>query len=105
MASLESETSRIGKRGVVVIPARMRRRFGLEEGSLVIAEETEDGILLRPAITLPVEVYTPERRAEFLLSNAVMKPSTKRRSEKYGRWGLTQRFHTTEWSSSGAGLP
>lgn len=71
MASLESETSRIGKRGVVVIPARMRRRFGLEEGSLIIAEEREDGILIRPAVALPVEVYTPERRAEFLLSNAV----------------------------------
>ena len=71
MASLESETSRIGKRDAVVIPARMQRRFGLEEGSLVIAEETEDGILIRPAITLPIEVYTPERRAEFLLSNAV----------------------------------
>lgn len=71
MASLKSETSRIGKRGVVVIPARMRRRFGLEEGALVIAEETEDGILIRPAVALPVEIYTPERKAEFLLSNAV----------------------------------
>lgn len=49
----------------------MRRRFGLEEGSLVIAEETEDGILLRPAVALAVEIYTPERKAEFLLSNAV----------------------------------
>lgn len=71
MASPGSETSRVGKRGVVVIPARMRRRFGLEEGALVIAEETEDGILIRPAVALPIEVYTPERRAEFLLSNAV----------------------------------
>lgn len=71
MASLESETSKVGKRGVVVIPARMRRRFGLEEGSLVIAEETEDGILIRPAVALPIEIYTPERKAEFLLSNAV----------------------------------
>ncbi len=43
MASLE--TSKIGKRGVVVIPAPLRRRFGLTEGSLVIAEEREDGIL------------------------------------------------------------
>lgn len=71
MASSESETSKVGKRGVVVIPARMRRRFGLEEGSLVIAEETEDGILIRPAVALPVEIYTPERKAEFLLSNAL----------------------------------
>ena len=68
MASLE--TSKIGKRRVVVIPAPMRRRFGLTEGSLVIAEEREDGILIRPAVALPVELYTPERKAEFLLSNA-----------------------------------
>lgn len=72
MAS-SNEISKVGKRGVVVIPARMRRRFGLEEGSLVIAEETEDGILIRPAVALPTEIYTLERRAEFLLSNAVDK--------------------------------
>jgi AbrB family looped-hinge helix DNA binding protein len=66
----ESATSKIGKKGVVVIPARLRRRYGLEEGSLVIAEETEEGILIRPAVAMPVEIYSPERRAEFLLSNA-----------------------------------
>lgn len=66
-----TETSRVGKRGTVVIPAPLRRRFGISEGSLVIAEERPDGILIRPAVVLPVESYTPERRAEFLLSNAV----------------------------------
>jgi bifunctional DNA-binding transcriptional regulator/antitoxin component of YhaV-PrlF toxin-antitoxin module len=49
----------------------MRRRFGIEEGSLVIAEERDDGILIRPAVAVPVEMYTPVRIAEFLLSNAV----------------------------------
>jgi hypothetical protein len=34
-------------------------------------EETAEGILLRPALTLPVEMYSPQRRAELLLSNAV----------------------------------
>ena len=29
------------------------------------------GILIRPATVLPVEIYSPERRAEFLLNNAV----------------------------------
>lgn len=67
------ETSKVGKRGTIVIPASMRRRYGLEEGSLVIAEEKEDGILVRPAVAVPVEVYTKERRAEFILSNAVGK--------------------------------
>lgn len=64
------DVSKVGKRGTVVIPASLRRRFGIEEGSLVIAEETEDGILIRPALAVPIEVYTPQRRAEFLLSNA-----------------------------------
>jgi len=65
------ETSKIGRRGAVVIPAKLRKRFGLQEGTLVIAEERTDGILLRPAVVLPVETYSPERVAEFLLSNAV----------------------------------
>lgn len=66
-----TEASKVGKRGAVVIPARLRRRFGLREGTLVIAEAREDGILLRPAVALPVETYSPERVAEFLLTNAV----------------------------------
>lgn len=67
----ETETSKVGKRGAVVIPARLRKRFGIEEGSLIIAEERGDGILIRPAVALPVEIYTDERIAEFLLNNAV----------------------------------
>ena len=65
------ETSKVGKRGTVVVPARLRRKFGIEEGRLVVAEERPDGILIRPAVALPIEIYTPERRAELLLSNAV----------------------------------
>jgi AbrB family looped-hinge helix DNA binding protein len=65
------ETSKVGKRGMVVLPAKLRRRFGIDEGSLVIAEEREDGILLRPASSRVLESYSPKRRAEFLLSNAV----------------------------------
>ncbi|MEK7701345.1 MAG: AbrB/MazE/SpoVT family DNA-binding domain-containing protein [candidate division NC10 bacterium] len=61
----------MGKRGAIVVPARMRRKFGIEEGSLIIAEERAEGILIRPAVAVPVEMYTPARIAEFLLSNAV----------------------------------
>lgn len=67
----KSATITIGKKGVVVIPASLRRRYGLEEGSLIIAEETEEGILIRPAGDLPVEIYSLDRQAEFLLSNAI----------------------------------
>jgi hypothetical protein len=31
----------------------------------------DGGIFIQPAVALPVEVYSPERIAEFLLSNAI----------------------------------
>jgi len=68
---MENETTKVGKRGAVVIPAGMRRKYGFEEGSLVVAEPRAEGVLLRPVVTLPIEIYTPERKAEFLLNNAI----------------------------------
>jgi AbrB family looped-hinge helix DNA binding protein len=65
------QSAKVGKRGAIIVPANLRKRFGIEEGSLVIAEEMDDGILLRPAVVVPIERYSPERKAEFLLSNAV----------------------------------
>lgn len=61
---------KVDKRGSIVIPAQMRRQYGLEEGSPVIAEPRKNGILIRAAKS-PVEIYTAERKAEFLLNNAV----------------------------------
>lgn len=66
-----AEVSKVGKRGTVVIPVGLRRRFNVTEGSFIMAEETAEGILLRPTAILPIESYTRERKAEFLLSNAV----------------------------------
>ena len=68
---MEADTTKVGKRGTVVIPAGLRRKYGFEEGSAVIAEARAEGVLLRPVVTLPLEIYTPERKAEFLLNNAV----------------------------------
>jgi AbrB family looped-hinge helix DNA binding protein len=65
------EPSRVGERGTVVIPAALRRRYGIEEGTFVVAEPRDGGILIRPAVILPLEIYTAERKAQFLLSNTV----------------------------------
>jgi len=80
---MPQSTSRVGKRGTVVIPAALRRRFGIEEGSLLIAEGRKEGILLRPALAVPlVESYSPERKAEFLLSNATIDGEDYARAEE-----------------------
>jgi AbrB family looped-hinge helix DNA binding protein len=83
-----SESGKVGKRGTFVIPAPLRRRFGLVEGSEVIAEETPDGILIRPAVTIALEIYSPERRAEFILSNAVDEEDYARALDEVRKLGL-----------------
>ncbi len=88
---MPAETSKVGKRGAVVIPAALRRRFAITEGSLVIAEERADGVLSRPAAAFPFELYTPERQAEFLLSNAVGPKDYARAKEAVRKMGLDVR--------------
>jgi AbrB family looped-hinge helix DNA binding protein len=62
---------RVGKRGTVVIPADARRRYGLDEGEMLVMEECAQGLMLKPVRAFELEAYTPERRAEFMLNNAV----------------------------------
>ena len=82
------QSARVGKRGAIVVPAKLRKRFGIEEGSIVIAEEADGGILIRPAIVVPVERYSAERKAEFLLSNAVDKADYRKARREIRKLGL-----------------
>jgi AbrB family looped-hinge helix DNA binding protein len=68
---MKSKIIKVGKKGAVIIPARLRRKYGFEEGSRLIVEGRPEGVFLRPAVILPVEIYTPQRKAEFLLNNAI----------------------------------
>ncbi|MGB5881738.1 MAG: AbrB/MazE/SpoVT family DNA-binding domain-containing protein [Thermoanaerobaculia bacterium] len=81
-------TTKMGKRGTLVLPAKIRRRLGLEEGTLVLIEETEEGASIRPAVALPVEIYSPERRAAFLLENAVDEEDYARARKEVRQLGL-----------------
>jgi len=85
---MDALASKVGRRGTIVLPAKLRRRLGIEEGSFVVAEEREDGILIRPATVLPVEIYTPERRAEFILNNAANSEDYRRARAEVKRMGL-----------------
>ena len=58
-------TLTINSRGVVTLPAKLRHAMGLKPDDQLIAETTPQGLLLRPAVTLPLELYTPERVQEF----------------------------------------
>src|SRR3954465_6309974 len=82
------EAAKVGKRGAIIVPAKLRKRFGIEEGTLVTAEETDDGILIRPAMVVPVERYSPERKAELLLNNAVDATDYRKARKQVQKMGL-----------------
>ena len=58
-------TVTVTSRGLVTLPAKLRQALGLKPGEVLIAEATPDGLLLRPAVTLPVEIYADRRIREF----------------------------------------
>jgi AbrB family looped-hinge helix DNA binding protein len=82
------QSAKVGKRGAIIVPAGLRKRFGIEEGSMVIAEEKDDGILIRPAVVIAVEKYSPERKAEFLLSNSVDETDYRKARKAVQKLGL-----------------
>lgn len=46
---MEDQILQMGKRGTVVIPAKLRKRLGLDDGSLILLREKDGAIELRPA--------------------------------------------------------
>ena len=51
------------------MPKALRQRLGVKGGGQIVAEETEEGVLLRLGVTLPVEIYSEARLKEFARNN------------------------------------
>jgi AbrB family looped-hinge helix DNA binding protein len=66
-------TIKMGKRGTIVLPAKLRKQFGLEDGSLLVTEVKDGEIRLRPAFVYEPEVWSPQRKAYLTLINAMTK--------------------------------
>ena len=59
----------INQRGTLTLPKEMRLHLGVSANAQVVAEETDDGILLRAGVTFPVEIYSDKRVVEFKRNN------------------------------------
>lgn len=81
-------TVKVGQRGTIVIPADIRDRLGMAEGSLVLVEERNGSLVIRPAIAIPVEEYSLRRKAELLLNNAVDDRDYERLREEVRSMGI-----------------
>lgn len=77
-------TLTISSRGLVTLPAKLRQAMGLKADDLLIAETTPEGLLLRPAVTLPVEMYSDARIREFDAAEADLARVLARKGRKKG---------------------
>jgi bifunctional DNA-binding transcriptional regulator/antitoxin component of YhaV-PrlF toxin-antitoxin module len=67
-----SSTIHINKRGNLTLPMPFRKMLGLEKGGVVMAEPSEQGVLLKPAVEFPIEIYSDSRVAEFDAADAAL---------------------------------
>ena len=72
-------TIQINSRGTLTLPKALRRAIGLDQGGMVVAETSGEGIVLRPSVTFPIELYTDERVAEFDAADAELGRHLKRK--------------------------
>jgi bifunctional DNA-binding transcriptional regulator/antitoxin component of YhaV-PrlF toxin-antitoxin module len=72
-------TIQINSRGTLTLPKALRRAMGLERGGMVVAETSAEGIVLRPGVAFPIELYTDDRVAEFDAADADLGRRLKRK--------------------------
>ena len=78
-------TVMVTSRGVITLPAKLRQALGLKADDVLIAEITPEGLLLRPSVTLPVEIYSDKRVREFDEAEAELKKALDRKKKKAAR--------------------
>lgn len=54
------ETLTVSSRGRITLPAALRKRFGIQAGGVLIAEEGQGNIILRPAVVREVDTYSDQ---------------------------------------------
>lgn len=63
------------------MPAKLREALGIKADDQLIAETTPEGLLLRPAVTLPIEIYSEERIREFDEAEAELEKVLRRKKK------------------------
>jgi len=72
--------SKITSKGQMTIPAPARRKYGLEDGSIVMVEEREEGLLLKRA---PDIIASAGALSEFGDANEIVQSLIKSRTKTF----------------------
>ncbi len=77
MESFELHKAKVSAKGWVVIPAVLRKRFGIKPGTSIVFQEAADGIVLVPETTDPVDVLFGKLAGKISLTDALLKERTR----------------------------
>jgi AbrB family looped-hinge helix DNA binding protein len=73
VASFEQHKAKVSAKGWVVIPAVLRKRFGIKPGTSIVFQEAADGIVLVPEITDPIDALFGKLAGKVSLKDALLK--------------------------------
>jgi AbrB family looped-hinge helix DNA binding protein len=69
--------AKVSTKGWIVIPAPLRRRFGLKPGALVELQEAGDKIVIIPRTSNPIDELYGKLGGEVSLTEALLKDRTR----------------------------
>jgi AbrB family looped-hinge helix DNA binding protein len=59
------ENLAVSARGQITLPAAIRKHFGIHPGDIVILQDRDGEIVLKPAAVLEIDTYTDEQIAHW----------------------------------------
>ena len=77
MGSLNNLKGKVSAKGWVVIPAVLRKRFGIKPGSSIEFQEIGEKIVLIPENKDPVDAFYGKLAGKMSLTDALMEERTK----------------------------
>jgi len=79
---MKKTTAKVSAKGWIVIPAFLRRKYGIKPGSLVKIREEDNKIVLEPEKKNPVEECFGKYAREVSLTEALLKERKEEKSRE-----------------------
>lgn len=60
----------MSSRGQITLPSEIRKKYGMDEGSVLVAEDRNGEIVLKPAAVYEIDYYTDEQIKEWVAADS-----------------------------------
>ena len=75
----------VSSRGQITLPAKIRKRLGIQSGGIVIVEDRDREVILRPAAVVEIETYSDADIALWDNEDRLVSPERKAILKRLGK--------------------